>query len=392
MYLDDFYHRFRVDKELANKAEFNPYYNCIQSGLEDPLIIEGEEYINLAANNYLGLGADKRVKKAAIDAVGKYGVSLCGTPVATGYIELYRKVERKLSLFLGLDDTVVFPSCYQANNGLFAAISGKEDLILVDHFAHSSLIEGIKCVGCKIRPFLHNNIEHLEKILKNSTKYRQIFIVTESVFSTEGSIAPLKEIYELGKNYNALVIVDDSHGIGVIGKGGRGILEECGIKDFKGLYTASLGKGIASTGGIISGRGDIIEYLRYYCPQLVYSTAVVPSVLGAIDEVLTIIENEFNKLSKKLWNYRNVIRNSLLSNGFSLCEGQAPIISIKTGASLKTIMMAKSFYNKKILTTPFIEPSVPPNEGRVRIIAGANLSQEAIERVTQIIDEIGKEI
>ncbi len=392
MYLDNFYERFKVDKEVAYKAKFNPYYNCVGSGLDDPLIIEGEKYINLAANNYLGLGADERVKKAAIAAVEKYGVSLCGTPVATGYIELYRNVERKLSSFVGLEDTIIFPSCYQANNGLFTAICGKEDLILVDHYAHSSLIEGIRCVGCKIRPFLHNNIEHLEKNLKNSSKYREIFIVTESVFSTEGSIAPLREIYELGMKYNALTIVDDSHGIGVVGKGGRGILQESGIEDFKGIYTASLGKAIASTGGIISGNKDIIEYLRYYCPQLVYSTGIAPAMLGAVQEVLDIIEKDFENLSKKLWNYRDTIRNSLLLNGFDLCEGQAPIISVKTGDSLKTILLSKSFYNKKILTTPFIEPSVPRKEGRLRLIASANLSPKTIEKVTEMIDEIGREL
>ncbi|MDQ2087525.1 pyridoxal phosphate-dependent aminotransferase family protein [Herbivorax sp. ANBcel31] len=392
MRLDSFYNRLKVDKQVIEKAEFNPYYNCIESGLDNLLIIDGEEYVNLAANNYLGLGADKRLKRAAINAVEKYGVSLCGTPVATGYIELYKRVERKISKFLSLEDTVIFPSCYQANNGLFATIAGKEDLILVDHYAHSSLIEGIKSVGCKIRPFLHNNPEHLEKILKNSSKYRQVFIVTESVFSTEGSIAPLKEIYELGIKYGAVTVVDDSHGIGVIGKNGKGVLEECGIENFKGIYTASLGKAIAASGGVISGSREIIEYLRYFCPQLVYSTGISPALLGAVEKVLDIIETEFDKLGKKLWDYRDTIRNRLILNGFDLCDGKAPIISIKTGDALKTVLFAKSFYNKKILTTPFVEPSVPPNEGRLRLIAGANLSKKSIEKACEKIDEIGREI
>ncbi|TYQ14568.1 UNVERIFIED_CONTAM: glycine C-acetyltransferase [Acetivibrio alkalicellulosi] len=392
MGVDSFLNRLKVDKQVIERAEFNPYYNCIESGLEDPVIVDGKQYINLAANNYLGLGADIRVKKAAINAVKKYGISMCGTPVATGYIELYRRVEREISKFLTLEDTVILPSCYQANNGLFAAIARKEDLILVDHYAHSSLIEGIKCVGCKIRPFLHNNTNHLEKILKNSSKYRQIFIVTESVFSTEGSIAPLKEIYELGMKYGAVTVVDDSHGIGVIGKSGRGILEDSGIEDFKGIYTASLGKAIGVSGGIISGNKEIIEYLRYFCPQLVYSTGISPALLGAVEKVLEIIEKEFDILGKKLWDYRDIIRNRLVLNGFDLCDGMAPIISIKTGDALRTVLLAKSFYNRRILTTPFVEPSVPPNEGRLRLIAGANLSKKSIDKVTSLIDEIGRDI
>lgn len=391
MYLDSFYKRFKLDKGLAQKTGFNPYYSRIESGLDDPLIIEGEEYINLAANNYLGLATDKRVKEASVKAVEKYGASLCGTPIATGYIEPYRRLEEKLSNFLGLEDTIIFPSCYQANNGLFTAIAGKEDLIAVDHFAHSSLIQGIKSVGCKIRPFLHNNADHLEKILKSSSQYRQTFIVTESVFSTEGNIAPLKEISELAEKYNAVIVIDDSHGIGVIGSTGKGILEECDIENFRGIYTASLGKALACSGGIVSGNKDIIEYLRYYCPHLVYSTALPPSVLGAAERVLEIVEKEFGQISKKLWLYKDIISKSLITNGFSLSNGEAPIISIKTGDAESTLLLAKSFYHKKVLTTPFIEPSVPPGEGRLRLIAGANLFEESIEKVIKSIDMIGNE-
>lgn len=390
MYLNDFYSRFRLDTGLEEKAGFNPYYREIQSELSDPIFIDGESFTNLASNNYLGLAADKRVKEAAIEAIRKYGVSLCGTPIATGYIDLFNKVEARLARFVGLDSAIILPSCYQANNGLFSAIAGKEDLIIIDHYAHSSLIEGVRAAGCKFRPFLHNNIEHLESILEKSSRYRQIFIVTESVFSTDGSIAPLKDLCDIAEKYNVVPVVDDSHGIGVIGKNGRGILEESGVDNYQGIYTASLGKALANSGGIIAGKKDFIDYLRYYCPHLVYSTALPPSVLGGIEKVMDIVESDFQALSTRMWGYKTQISQCLVEKGFKIAEGKAPITSICTGSSEATIIFAKRFFEKKILTTPFVSPSVPVNEGKVRLIAGANLKEETVGVVLDTIEKIGR--
>ncbi len=258
MNFKNFYKRFDFDRSLEKISGFNPYYPKINSELGDQIIINKEKYINLAANNYLGLTADPRVKAAAILGIEKYGASLCGTPIATGSIPLLKNLEQKLASFIGLEDAIILPSGYQANNGIFASICQKDDLILVDHYAHSSLLEGIKTSGCKVLPFLHNNMQSLERILKKSKAHPQIIIVTESVFSTEGSIAPFEEICALAERYNALPVIDDSHGIGVLGKRGSGILEEKNIKNFKGIYTASLGKALASRGGIIAGPQKII--------------------------------------------------------------------------------------------------------------------------------------
>lgn len=379
----------KLDIRLAEQTGFNPYYREIQSGLSDPVLVDGKNFINLASNNYLGLAADERVKEAAIEAIEKYGVSLCGTPIATGYIDLFKILEEKLASFIGLESSIIFPSCYQANNGLFAAVAGKEDLIVVDHYAHSSLVQGARAAGCRIRPFLHNNLDHLSGVLEKSAKYRQIFIVTESVFSTDGSIAPLKEIIDLSAKYHAIPVVDDSHGIGTIGKRGRGILEECGITDFQGIYTASLGKALANMGGIISGKKELIDYLRYYCPHLVYSTAVPPAVLGGVSKVLDIIEEDFEKISFKMRKYKSLLTQCLVTAGFKLAEGKAPITSICTGRDEDTVILAKRFYEHQVLTTPFIFPSVPANEGKVRLIAGANLGEETINQVLEIVKKIG---
>jgi len=383
-----FYEAHILDDKVAQVARFNPYYPNIQSGLDDPLIVDGREFINLASNNYLGLAFDQRVVDAALEGIRKYGVSMCATPVASGYSDLFREAEEKLAGFVGLEDALIFPSCYQANNGLFQAITGQEDLILIDRFAHSSLIEGARGAGCKFLPFRHNDLEHLENILSKSGRFKQVFVVTESVFSTEGSIAPFGEINELCLKYGAIPVVDDSHGIGVIGQTGKGILERSGIENYEGIYTASLGKALATSGGMIGAKKSLIDYLRYSVSHLIYSTAVLPGSLSALLKVLQIIRTGFFEISGRMWDYSHRISEALTQGGFQLTSSQTPIRSICSGNSIETLTLARKFYESGILTTPFIYPSVPEKGGRIRLIAGANLKQSSIDRVAEYFSTV----
>jgi len=388
MGIKEFYELHYLNDELLQKTGFNPYYVNIQSGLDDSLIIDNVKFINLATNNYLGIANDNRIKEATINAINKYGVSLCATPIASGGSELYTNLAKHLSEFIGLESSIIYPSCYQANIGLFPAIANKEDVIIVDQFSHSSLVEGVKAVGCKIRPYLHNNLDSIEKNLINSANYKQIYVVTESVFSTEGSIAPFADIVKLCEKYGAIPVIDDSHGIGVIGKNGKGILEYAGIENYQGIYTASLGKSIANLGGVISGKKSFIDYLKYHSSHLIYSTAITPSILAGIEKAISIIEEEFEVLGNKMWKYRNKLRDALVKLNFDIVTSSAPITSIATGTSENTLLFAKKLYYKNILATPFIYPSVPENKGVIRLIAGANLEEQTIERAIQIFKEI----
>ncbi len=387
----DFYRRFELDDSIVRETGFNPYYCSMQSGLSDPVRIEGRDFVDLASNNYLGLAADSRVTSAITEAVEQYGASMCGTPIATGCHELYRSLERKLAAFLGLEDAVILPSAYQANNAVFGVVAGKEDVIFIDHFAHSSLVQGARAAGCRIRPFLHNDPDHLRSILGKLKDARQAFVVTESVFSTEGSIAPFREIIDICIEYRAIPVVDDSHGIGVIGSRGHGVLDHFDIGGFTGIYTASLGKALANAGGVIAGRKVLIDHLRYYCPHLIYSTAVTPGTLAGVDAVLGIVESEFARIGARMRENRHRIRHALISAGFAVIPGDAPINAIEAGTSVHTIRLAKAFFAERILTTPFIHPSVPPDDGRLRLIAGAHLCEESLHTVQEAIPRIARQ-
>ena len=378
MQAEEFYQTLGVDRSPLERLGFNPYYRPLSGLCRGRPRSEGEVCYDLASNDYLGLASEPRIHQAMAAALRDYGSSMCGTPIASGYARILGELEGELARFVGLEAAVVFPSCYQANLALFPAIAARADVILVDHYAHASLAQGIKAVGCKIKPFLHNDLEHLEKQLAAATAFRQRFVVTESVFSTEGSVAPLGAIVELCRRYEAIPVVDDSHGLGVLGQSGRGILEAQGLGDFEGIYTASLGKALANVGGVIAGKRALIESLRYSCSGLIYSTALPPVCAAGSLRALEIIGQDFGALGRALWQNHRQLAEKLEARGFQLQKGAAPIAAIRCPSPEQTIALAKEFWRQRILTTPFVPPSVPPGQGVLRLIVGAKLDGPAL--------------
>lgn len=363
-----------ADMEIIKKIGFNPYYGTEHNG-----------FIDMSSNDYLGLRNHPLAITEAKKALDKYGLSMCGTPIACGYSKLFAAAEMRLSEFVMLEAAIIFPSCYQANNGIFSALCNENDLIIFDKYSHSSLIQGIFSCKAKKNPFKHNDMEHLETILaRNCDKSNKIYVVTESVFSTEGSIAPFDRIVELCNKYGSTPVVDDSHGVGVIGKNGRGVLEHFNLRDFRGIYTASLGKALANSGGMVGGKFNTIEYLRYYCSHLIYSTAITPPTLGGLNGILDVYESEFSERLQKLWDYKK--RISVCNDMFM--KSQAPINSLFCGEREKTVKIAKTLFENKILSTPFVEPSVPKDKCVVRLIANAGLTNEQVDKTCEVLCNI----
>ena len=390
--ISQFYNKYELDDSLIHKVGFNPYYHLVDGFADEKLMVRGKPFVDLATNNYLGIADRPEIVEACCNALRTYGVSMCSTPIAGGNTRLYEETRQQLANFVGLESALIYPSCYQANNGLLSAIAGKEDVVLIDQFAHSSLIEGARAVGCKLRPFKHNDKLSLEKNLANCPTDCQLFVVSESVFSTEGSICPLADIVSIAEKYGAITIVDDSHGIGVIGKHGKGILEHAGIKNYNGIYTASLGKAFANSGGIVAGKSGLLNFLKYYSSHLVYSTAVPPQVLAGILATIKIVKEEFVGIKKEMMKVHRVLCEHFEKAGFRLSNGQAPIVSVKAGNAEQTLTLARYFYEENIVTTPFVYPSVPKNKGVVRIIAGNKLEEKTLRTVIEAIYKIGQRL
>lgn len=369
------------EDKLVHKLKFNPYYQKIDSGADLYIEINGVKYLNLASNNYLALANDPELITEMKKALDKYGASMCGTPVACGKVDIYQEATDLISKFLGMEDTILYPSCYQANVSAIRAVVKPEDVVFVDRNAHSSIIEGIKASRCKMKPFLHNNVAHLSDLIRKSENFKNRFVATESVFSTEGSIAPFDEIYELALEKDVIPIIDDSHGIGVIGKTGKGILEEKHIYNYEGIYTASTGKALGVAGGFVSSNYQIIEFLRYSSPGLLYSTAIPPTLIAGTIKALEIISRKGKELVQALSDNKNYLYNNLAENGFNIIPSEAFICSLMSGSNENTFRINIALVEDKILTTPFVYPSVAKNKGVIRMIPRIDLTRDQMDHV-----------
>ena len=389
MHFADISQSLGLDRSPLEAVGFNPYYRALGGLQHGRPWIGRAPFFDLASNDYLGLASDRRVQEAMVSAVREYGSSMCGTPIATGHISILAQLESELAEFIGLPAAVVFPSGYQANVALLSTIAKPGDVIFIDDYAHASLGQGAKAAGCKVKPFLHNDVEHLERQLASASGFHRRFIVTESVFSTEGSIAPISEIVDLGRRYDAVPVVDDSHGLGVIGASGRGILEYSGAAGYPGIYTASLGKALANAGGVVAGDSQLIEALRYACPGLIYSTALTPASVAGSLAALEIIRNEFDRLGALMWKNHTALVGFLNEQGYALNHGVAPIAGILAGSTINTLGLAKRFFAQHILATPFVTPSVPRGQGVLRCILGAKFGGLAVEDLRQALSRVG---
>ncbi len=373
------------EDKLVKRLNCNPYYQKIDSGPELYIRINGKNYLNLASNNYLALANHPEVIAAMKEALDKYGASMCGTPVACGKVDVYQEATEYISRFLGMEDAILYPSCYQANVSAIRALVKPTDVVFVDRNAHSSIIEGIKASGCKIKPFKHNDPEHLSELIGKTAGFRNRFVATESVFSTEGSIAPFDEIYRIALNNEVVPIIDDSHGIGVIGKTGKGILEEKHIENYAGIYTASTGKALGISGGFVCSSYVIIEFLRYSSQGLLYSTAIPPTLIAGTIKALEIVERSGAEMVMALSDNKRYLCESLDKHGFRILPGEANICSLLGGANEITFRIYMALFEAKILTTPFVYPSVAKNKGVIRMIPRLDLSMEQMDTVIRTL-------
>jgi 8-amino-7-oxononanoate synthase/acyl carrier protein len=377
----------RVDKSDVERANFNPYYREVESGLGRRIVIGGRKLINLGSNDYLGIANCKELKKAASEALEKYGLSMCGTPIVIGHTDLNRALEKKLAEFLGTEDALVFPSGYQANIGIFQTLTKKEDIIIADKFAHSSLHSGISLSPAKKRLFNHNDLGDLERILEKSGEFGERFIVIEGLYSTEGDTTPLKGMLDLSRKYNAFVVLDDAHGIGVLGSKGRGIIESTDSIGKVDLITGSLGKAIGCFGGFIATSSEVTEILRYRMGSFIYSTALPPAICAASLRSLEMVEKA-QKTREKIGKNKNRLYDALNELGYNLTPSSTPLFSVIAGTNYETAILARNLNEVGVYGTPFMVPSVPEGRALIRFIPNADLTEEDLAETVEAFKEI----
>lgn len=382
--------QFNFDKSLAEEVGFNPYFQSIDSGMGAHVQMQGRSLINLGTNDYLGLSNKPEIKAAARDAMENFGVSMCGTPIVIGQSALNRKLEVELARFLKQEDALVYPSCYQCNMGVFSVLATEEDVILFDKDVHSSLMNGFSLTKAKWRSFPHNDLERLEELLKKTQNHRMRFIVFEGLYSTGGDYPDLSKIIELAKKYDAFTIIDDSHGVGILGETGRGVVELYDAFKEIDLITVSLGKAIGTFGGALAGKEQIVDFFRYSSSMYFYSTALPPGIAGATIESLKYID-QAQEERDKIKKHANKMYAALKAMGYTLSESESPLFSVISETSQETFELTKQLFERGVYAVPFIPPSVPKNSPRIRLTFNAYLSDNDIDQAISVFKEIKEE-
>jgi glycine C-acetyltransferase len=358
--------------------------------VEFPEGAEEKEVINFCANNYLGLSSHPEVIKAAhqgLDARG-YGMSsvrfICGTQ------DIHRELERKFSEFLGTEDTILFPSCMDANAGVFDVLLDREDAMIADKLVHASIVDGMKLCKAQQYVYKHSNMEHLEEKLKESQENRLRMIITDGVFSMDGDIAKLDVICALAEKYDALVLVDDSHSTGFVGKTGRGTHEHCGVMGRVDLITTTMGKALGgASGGCVSGRKELIDLLRQRARPYLFSNTVPPVIVSAASKVLDLISKTTERRDK-LEKNTLYFRKKMTEAGFDIKEGIHPIVPIMLYNAKLAQDFSKDLYYEGIYVIGFFFPVVPRGEARIRVQISANHEMEHLNKAIKAFTKIGK--
>ncbi|SIS86351.1 glycine C-acetyltransferase [Belliella pelovolcani] len=381
-YLDHLHSQGKLNYRLTSfdgcKSEIN---------IQIPYFKKNLNVISFVSNDYLGLTQNEEVKQAVIDAITKFGTGSAASPAIGGHFIYHEELEKKLSLFFKGEDTILFNTGYTANSSTFQALLNKEDIAILDMAVHASIYEG--CQLTNVKTFLHNNMEMLERVLSSvQYKYRTKMIIVDGVYSQDGDIAKLDEIIILAKKYGAMIAVDDAHGIGVVGKTGRGVVEIFDAFDKIDLFVGTLSKAIGNLGGFVVGKKNVIRYLKFQAKQHLFSTTSTPAIAGAL-KALEIIEN--NTLYKDvLWSNINYFKKNLTQNGFDIGSPSSAVIPVKIGDINNTLIVGKLLLERGIHANPIMYPAVAKKDARIRFNLTANHSPTQLDKVISALNEINQ--
>ncbi|RMF06131.1 glycine C-acetyltransferase [Candidatus Woesearchaeota archaeon] len=353
-----------------------------------------KKLLNFCANNYLGLANDKRIVNAAINGIKKYGYGLSSVRFICGTQNIHKELEKKVSKFLGTEDTILYTSCFDANTGLFETLLSKEDAVVSDALNHASIIDGIRL--CKAMRFIykHSDMQDLEEKLKEAkkAKAKKILIATDGVFSMQGDFANLPEICRLAKKYGAMVMVDDSHATGFVGPTGRGTPEYFGVQKDVDIITSTFGKALGgATGGFTSGRKEIIALLRQKSRPYLFSNSLPPVVVSASLKAIDIIDKS-SGLRKKLAKNTEYFRKKMKEKGFEIIEGTHPIVAVMLYDAKLAKKMADRLLMEGIYVVGFSYPVVPKGEARIRVQISAAHTKNQIDTLVDAFERIGRKI
>ncbi len=374
--------------ELMNGG-FRAYYRVLESAPDAEVMVEGRRMVMLGSNNYLGLANDPRVKRAAIEAVEAFGTGTTGARVLNGTLELHTEVERRLARFLRRDAAIFFTSGYMANLGVISSLAGRGDVVVVDREAHASILDGAKLSFAEVKRFRHNDVKDLERVLESGGGSGML-VAVDGIYSMTGELAPLPRIVEACRRHGARLLVDDAHGLGVLGRDGRGVAEHFGLEDEIDVIVGTTSKSLPAVGGFAAAQQPVIDYLRLSTTNrpFFFAASAPPPALAAVLAALDVVEQE-PSLRRRLWATTRRFLHAVRGMGFDAGNSQTPIVPITVGSIERTFEMWKGLNEAGIFVNVVLPPAVPAGSCLIRMTVTAAHTDEQIDRVIEALERIG---
>jgi len=371
-----------------------PKLRVLQGEQKTRADFDGKEVINLASNNYLGLTTHKALKKAAIEAVRKYGAGAGAVRTIAGTMKLHMDLEEQIAKFKNVEACVVFQSGFTANAGTVSAILGKEDLIVSDELNHASIIDGARLSKATIKVFKHKDVADCERVLRETADFPgHKLIITDGVFSMDGDIAPLPTLCDLAEKYNCIMMVDDAHSSGVLGRGGRGTIDHFNVHGRVHIQVGTLSKAIGVMGGYVCGSRDLIDFLYLRARPFLFSTSHPPASAASCAAAFTLLDSpEGERLVKKLWANTKFFKRELKKRGFQFKTSETPIVPIHVGEGAKAYEFSKKLFEAGVFAPAVAYPTVAEGKARLRAIISAAHKRDELLKAADILAEVGKQL
>ena len=377
--------RYTTPQEVKAKGVY-PYFREISSDQDTMVTMEGKRILMLGSNSYLGLTNHPKIKEAAKAAIDKYGTGCAGSPFLNGTLDIHHRLEGILADFLGKDGVMLFSAGFQANSGVIPCITGRNDYVIFDEMDHASIIEGKRLTFANTLKYRHNDMKDLERVLQRCPLDAAKLVVTDGVFSMEGDVAKLPEMQVLCDKYQATLMVDEAHGLGVFGREGRGVTDHFNLLDKTELIMGTFSKSLASIGGFIAADKDTINWMRHNVRPYIFTASIPPSATASVIAAIEIMRSEPER-QENLWKVANYALKSFRDAGFEIGNTETPIIPLYVRDNEKTFMVTKMLLDEGVFVNPVISPAVPPEDTLIRL---AWMATHTIEQVDFAVEKTVK--
>jgi 8-amino-7-oxononanoate synthase len=379
------------DAEKIREIGLYPYFRVIESGQDPVVTMDGQRVIMLGSNNYLGLTNHPEVKAAAARALDVYGTGVAGSRFLNGTLDIHVELEEKLARFMHRESVLTFPTGFQVNLGVISGLIGRKDAVILDNLDHACILDGARLSFGRVLKYAHNDMEALEERLRSVEHDRSAMIVVDGVFSMEGDLADLPRIVELKKKFGARLMVDDAHGVGVMGENGRGTAEHFGVEDETDLVMGTFSKSLAAVGGFVGGEKKVIDFIKHNARAVMFSAAPAPASVATVIKALEIIEREPER-RRDLWDNTDYMKREFTGMGYDTGNSASPVIPLLVGEDMTAFKMTFRLQEEGVFANPVVSPGVPPGRAMIRTSYMATHTRDHLDRALEIFRKIGREL